>query len=229
MNFLFKYPTCKRPDWFLQTLRKYYSMLSGKNQYRFLITLNEDDKTMNNNEMKNIMNGFSNLIFKYGKHKSKIDAINADMEGEDFDILFLVSDDMIPVIRNFDIIIVEKMEKYFPDLDGALHFNDGFIGGDKCITLSIMGRKLYDYFGYIYHPDYRSFYCDQEFTEVVRQLGKVKYFSQVIVKHKWTGGSKSLDSLYIYNSKLNGADRITYHRRKKEISRSRRKDVYTKR
>jgi len=215
MCILFKYPTRSRPDWFMQTLKKYYSMLSGKNQYRFLITLNENDETMNNTAMRNIMDGFPNLVYKYGNHETKIDAVNADMKGEDFDILFLISDDMIPIVHAFDSIIAKKMGKYFPDLDGALHFNDGCIGRDRCITLSIMGKKLYDYFGYIYHPDYKSFFCDAEFTDVVRQLKKVKYFPQVIVKHEWHGGSNSRDALYVRNSKLNRFDKQVYCNRKR--------------
>jgi len=200
----------------MQTLNKYYSRLSGKNQCRFLITLDEDDETMNNDKMRIFMDGFLNLTYKYGGHETKIEAINADMKDEDFDILFLVSDDMIPIVSGFDIIVAESMKRYFPNLDGALHFNDGFIGRDKCITLSIMGKKLYDYFGCIYHPDYKSFWCDQEFTDVVRRLRKVRYFPQVIVKHKWTGGSKSLDTLYARNSKLNKFDKQTYIRREKK-------------
>ena len=203
-----------RPEWFLQTLRKYYSTLSKKYQYRFLVTLNKDDETMNNDTMKRIMDDFPNLVYKYGDYKTKIEAINADMEDEDFDILFLVSDDMIPVIPDFDVIIAEKMERYFPDLDGALHFNDGCCGVDKCITLSIMGKKLYDYFGYIYHPAYKSFFCDMEFTEMVKQLGKVKYFSKVIVKHNWKGWGKNRDEVYARNTKLGKGDKETYRQRK---------------
>jgi len=214
VNILFKYPSMWRPDWFKKTLKRYYSMLSGKNQYRFLITLNEDDKTMNSNEMRRNLDNLPNLMYKYGEHKTKVEAINADMEGEDFDILFLVSDDMIPMVRNFDVIIAKKMEKYFPDLDGALHFNDACCGQDNCITLSIMGKKLYDYFGYIYHPDYKSFFCDQEFTEAVRRLGKVKYFSQVVVKHDWKGWGKKRDGVYTRNTELGRGDKETYIRRK---------------
>lgn len=189
-------------------------MLSGENQYSFLITLDEDDETMNNDRMRSFLDNSPNLTYKYGDYETKVEAINADMEGKEFDILFLVSDDMIPVVHNFDIIIVEKMKEYFPDLDGALHFNDDCCGKDNCITLSIMGRKLYDYFGYIYHPDYKSFFCDMEFTEVVKRLDKVRYFSKIIVKHDWKGWGKNRDEIYVRNTELGRGDRQTYFRRK---------------
>lgn len=216
MNFLFKYPTRNRPNWFMQTLKTYYSMLSRKNPYRFLITLDEDDETMNNNEMRIFMDGFPNLVYKYGDYETKIEAINADMEGEEFDILFLVSDDMIPIVCNFDNIIAERMKRHFPNLDGALHFPDGFCNEskDSAITLSIMGKKLYDRFGYIYHPDYKSFFCDTEFRDVVYRMNKAIYIPKVIVNHQWKGQANKRDTMYIRNTELGRDDRQTYKRRK---------------
>ncbi len=214
MNILFKYPTIKRPDWFKSTLQKYMDLLSGQNRYQFLITLNEDDWTMSTPDMKMFMSGFPNVSYRYGKHKNKIDAINADMEGTEFDILFLISDDMIPMVPGFDLVISEHMKKYFPQLDGALHYNDGCCGRDRCITLSIMGRKLYEYFGYIYHPDYSSFYCDNEFTDEVRRLDKVKYFPRVIVQHDWKGHGDTNDEVYRRNTKLGKSDEAVYNKRK---------------
>ena len=213
MQFLFKYPTFRRSQWFKETLQKYYSMLSDKHEYRFLITINEDDETMNNNKMKSFMQSFSHIRYKFGKHQNKIAAINADMKNEDFDILFLVSDDMIPIVPGFDDVIAQAMKENFSDLDGALHYNDDCCGKDRTITLSIMGKKLYDRFGYIYHPDYISFFCDNEFTDEVRRMGKVKYFPEVIVKHDYKGWGGA-DETYKRNSKLGRPDEATYVRRK---------------
>lgn len=214
MKILFKYPTYKRPEWFKQTLKTYYEILSGKHDYQFVISLNEDDITMNNDKMRKWMEQFPNLIYFYGIHKNKIAAVNADMDDLEFDILFLISDDMIPIVKDFDNIIVETMQKHFPNMDGALHFDDGCCGRDRCITLSIMGKKLYDRFGYIYHPDYASFYCDVEFTDEVRRMEKVVYIPQVIVKHEWKGWGENRDNVYKRNSILGKPDEATYNRRK---------------
>ena len=217
MRFLFKYPTMGRPEWFKDTLQTYIRMLSGQHEYTFLISMNEDDETMNNEEMRKFLQSAPNdcsLRFYFANHENKIEAINADMEYFDFDILFLISDDMIPQIQDFDIIIAEKMKEYFPDLDGALHFNDDCCGKDKCITLSIMGKKLYDYFGYIYHPDYKSFFCDNEFTDEVRRLEKVHYDPMIIVKHDWKGWGIDRDKTYKRNTFLGKGDEKTYEKRK---------------
>ena len=214
VKILFKYPTRNRLAWFEKTLKLYYDIISEDCDFQFLITLDEDDVTMNTEEVRKFLNYQPNLIYNYGKSKTKIEACNADIDlVDDWDILVLVSDDMIPVVREFDKIIVENMQKHFPDTDGALHFNDGCYGKDRTITLSIMGRKLYERFEYIYHPAYRSFYCDNEFTDEVYKLNKVIYIPQVIIQHKWHGGPKSKDALYRRNSGMKG-DEFIYNRRK---------------
>jgi len=220
MKFLFKYATCGRPDWFMETLEIYYSMLSQNHSYEFIVSLNKDDKTMNNSQMKTFMNDQPGLLYYYGNHATKIEAINADMEGLDFDILFLISDDMIPIVPGFDVAIAEEMKNHFPDMDGALHFPDGYNNKDEdsAITLSIMGKKLYDRLGYIYHPDYKSFFCDNEFKDVVYKMGKAVFIPKVIVRHDWRGVHHNKpDNTYRRNSKLGGGgvDEAIYNRRKK--------------
>ena len=214
MKILFKYPSRARSKWFQKTLELYYSKISEDCNFQFLITLDEDDESMNTPEVRKFLDCKPNLIYAYGKSKTKIEACNADIDlANEWDILVLVSDDMLPIVNNFDKIIVDNMQEHFPDLEGALHFNDGLYGKDKTITLSIMGRKLYERFGYIYHPSYRSFYCDNEFTDEVYALGKAKYIPQIIVQHKWHGGPNSKDALYRRNSGMK-CDEAVYNRRK---------------
>jgi len=214
MKILFHYPTRDRRDWFKKTLAKYYEMMSDACDFEFVVTLNKDDASMNNESMRKFLNDQSNLAYLYGDHKTKIEACNADVEYiRKWDVLVLVSADMIPVVKDFDKIIVELMTKHFPDTDGALHFDDGKFGKDKTITLSIVGRKMYERFGYVYHPSYKSFYCDNEFTDEVYALGLCHYDPRVIIRHEWCGGPKSKDALYRRNSGMKG-DETTYNRRK---------------
>lgn len=216
MNILFKYPTRERPEWFKKTLEIYYSLLSNTISYKFLITMDNDDQSMNNDEIKCFLRSKPNLRYHYGDHKSKIEAVNNGMDiYKEWDILVLVSDDMIPIVKGFDKIIVDEMIKNFPNTDGVLHFNDGFLGKDVTITLSIMGKAMYDRFGYIYHPDYKSFWCDNEFTDVVSEMKKVAYFPQVIIKHEWKGFTKvNKDKLYVRNSELGIDDGDVYAKRR---------------
>jgi len=228
MKFLFKYATRGRPEWFMQTLDRYYAMLSGKNEYQFVITIDKDDESMNNDTMLECLDMQDYLRYFIGKHNSKIEAINADINPYwEWDILFVISDDMVPVEPGFDVLIAEAMQKHFPDMNGALHYPDGCCntGPKSAITLTIMGKKLYEHFGYIYHPDYKSFYCDNEFADEVYAMKRCVYIPQIIVKHIWTGGTKG-DNTYKLNTKKGAGDEATYNKRKQEGFP---KDVYTKR
>ena len=210
MKILFKYATRSRPAWFRETVQTYLSMLSGLHDCDFVITCDNDDKTMNNRRMKLFMERH-HLEYNFGNHSSKIEAINADMEGRDFDLLIVVSDDMVPVTQRYDDIIVGHLEKYFPDLDGALHYNDGSHCGERVISLSVMGKRLYDRFGYIYWHEYQSLWCDNEFTEIVRQLNKVKYIPDTVIKHYWM--KKGRDVLYDRNEILYKTDQAVFDKR----------------
>lgn len=214
MKILFKYPTRARWSWFRKTLSTYYDMMSDGCDFQFLVTLDKDDESMNNEKVREFLSRQLNLMYKYGNSKTKTEACNADVGCvREWDILVLVSDDMIPVVKDFDKIIVEMMTKYFSDTDGALHFNDGLYGKDKTITFSIIGKKMYERFGYVYHPAYKSFYCDNEFTDEVYALNRCHYDPRIIVRHKWSGGPKSKDALYRRNSGMKG-DEAVYNRRK---------------
>jgi len=125
----------------------------------------------------------------FDENTTKISAVNANIDSvpreyKDWDIVIVISDDMIPQIDNWDDYIATAMMEHYPNLDGCLSFEDGYAEKGGLITFSILGRKLYEYFGYIYHPDYKSLYCDQEFTEEVKRLKKVTYIDQMIIKHE---------------------------------------------
>jgi len=217
MKLLFKYPTRERFEWFKTTLTQYYEMLSGRHEWRFVVTLDDNDPQMNSDDAKFFMEGFRFLEFHYGRHTSKVDAINSGMDRWlaewDWDLLILVSDDMLPQIKGYDDIIAGDMQTHFPGMDGALHYDDGLYGKDKCITLSIMGRHMFENFGYIYHPAYKSFFCDNEFTESVYAMEKCVFIPKVIIRHDWKGHHRP-DALYRRNSAMGRDDEDTYNRRK---------------
>jgi len=67
-----------------------------------------------------------------------------------WDIVVVVSDDQIPQGNGWDKIISDDMCENFPDTNGNLWYSDGY--QPRINTQCIIGRKLYDYYGYIYHP-----------------------------------------------------------------------------
>ena len=172
VRFCFKYATRERPVQFMKTLDTYLELLSYKHDYNFVISMDTNDTSMNNDTIKEYLNKKRQIVqleYFYGESKNKIDAINRDMIAPTFNILVLISDDMIPEVQGYDDIIVNEFSKHYPDYDGMLNFNDGFRSDWPLLcTLTVYGFKYYQRFGYIYHPDYESVYCDREQTDVGR-------------------------------------------------------------
>ena len=50
---LVKFPSRNRPEKFRDILDNYTSRTSGKHEVRFVVTMDSDDVTMNNDEIKN--------------------------------------------------------------------------------------------------------------------------------------------------------------------------------
>lgn len=218
MNILVKFPTRGRPDLFFKTLDLYYNLADDKDKLFFLISLDEDDKTMCNAEVNLKLLNYDNLQFIIGHSSSKIDAVNRDMDllEFDYDIILLASDDMIPQLQGYDNIIRDKMLNLYPDTDGILFFNDGY-KKDELNTLCILGKKYYQNFNYIYYPGYKSLFADNEFMDVGYLLKKQSYLEQCIIKHEhpdngFTGMSK--DEIHSLNIKYYHHDRELFESRK---------------
>ena len=186
-----KFPTRNRPEKFKAVFSRYLTFLSGRHDVQFILTMDTDDPTMNNDSMNEwLTTRAKNADIKwfYGDSKTKIQACNADLEGVDGDVLMLASDDMVPVQMGYDEIIFGAFGQAFPDFDGAIKFWDGLRPKeDMLMTLTVMGFPLYRKFGYIYHPSYKSLYCDNEQTQVCAALKKLVRCDMCIIQHQWSG------------------------------------------
>jgi hypothetical protein len=215
---LIKFPTRGRAEKFFQVLDQYINMAVDLSKIAFLISLDNDDAAMNNEIIINQLKSYKEkvkLLYFFGNSKSKIQAINADMDKiTGWDIVLLASDDMIPVFKGYDQIIRKDMNDHFRDTDGVLWYNDG--GQNKINTLCILGKKYYDRFGYIYHPDYTSLWCDNEFTDVSRILNKTYKSDTIIIEHQHPVYQKTnFDMLYLRNEAFYETDKTVYERRSK--------------
>lgn len=209
MRFLFKFASRGRPENFKHSLTQHLKHLSNKNEYKFVFTFDNDDPTMKNDEISNFIKGLNiyHEIF-YGDNKNKIEAYNANLENQDFDVLVLLQDDMLPCLENYDEVIREIMETNPNALDTTIHFNT-VRWVDLLDVWCVMGKKYYDRFNYIYHPDYKSIACDNEYTEVAKMLGRSIFTEICPFFH-----NSIIDDTSLKNWYFNSEDDQTYHRRK---------------
>ena len=185
MNILVKFPTYKRPVKFFNTLHEYYKKAKNYNKMHFVITIDDDDDSMCSAEVQRGFSSYPNITVQSGISISKIHAINRDINNIDYDwdVLLQASDDMIPIVDGYDQIIRNNMTSCYADLDGVLWFNDGH-QKDNLNTLCILGKKYYNRFNYVYYPEYKSTWCDNEFTCVANILQKQTYFNETIIQHQ---------------------------------------------
>lgn len=223
MKILIKFPTRSRPQRAFATLEKYVNMADERMLIGILVSCDNDDTSMTNPAVRAKFEQLGTRVawfrIVYGANKTKIQACNADMDKVDYpwDIVVLASDDMIPQEHGYDSKIRLHMRKAFPDTDGILWFNDG-LQNEVLNTLSIMGRKMYEHFGYIYNPVYKGFYCDNEFTDLCKGelRHKCSYMSHCIIQHQHPlGGKSQYDALYYRNQRFFEEDLKVYIQRKK--------------
>ena len=213
LKLLIKFPTRSRPEKFFEVLDAYYTLMITNN-FEFIVSCDIDDNTMNNDTIKNRLNNYPNLKYYFSNNKSKIEAINNNLQNVEFDVLLLASDDMVPIVYGYDAYIINTFKnKLNYNTDYVLWFNDGF-QGNNLNTLSIIGKKFYDRFGYIYNPEYKSLFCDLEFTQVLRKTGRFIYFDDIVIKHKqYSIINEEPDNLYIENNKFYDYDLQIFNKR----------------
>lgn len=218
MKILCKFPTRERPTRFKDVLSAWVNMADDPNGIVWLFSFDNDDPVLENlTEFAIMMPNCPAQVFT-GLSSNKIHAINRDIEKvrDPWDILVVLSDDMVPTRKGWDTIIRTQMEHYAPDGDAIIWFFDGKQA--DIVTLPIMGRKYYDRFGYVYHPDYVSVFADNEQTDVARDLGKLFYFSNPIAHHRHPANFSDVqkDALYLKNETqaIWDRDQATYNRRK---------------
>lgn len=191
---LIKFATRSRPQKFASCIANILNNANEPNNLLILVSIDADDIPM-----QNIVEGsavVNNIHFVSGSSKNKIDAINRDVNEckYDWDILINFSDDQEFVVKGFDNIIRKDFAEHFPDGDGCMHYKDK---NAALMTMSIIDRKYYARFNYIYHNDYVSLWCDNEAQDVAIMLGRYKYIDYVIFHHNHPGwGLGAMDEQY---------------------------------
>ena len=201
---LMKVTSRERPTQLKEVIKKYVDLANNTDKMVWLFSFDSDDESYDIdfcNELMGIINPTSvNSYISHKKSESKIHAINRDVNNFQlkWDILLNISDDQIPEVKGYDDIIRSSMPD---DLDYSLWYNDGW--QNRINTQEILGKVYYDRFNYIYHPDFKSFFCDNLSTLVAEKLGKSRKFKECIIKHYHPGWDAKLkhkqDNLYKKN------------------------------
>lgn len=208
-----------RPNELIKCIKSYLDLAHNPTALKWLFSFDVDDeKYASLSFTDSIAHLIPGCSIAFGKSNSKIHAINRDMEHfdkmNDWHILVNISDDQLAEVEGWDKDIRETMPN---DLDASLWYFDG--RQERLNTMEIVGRKYYERFNYIYYPEYKSFFCDNEAHEVAESLGKLIKTGRCIIKHyhyNWTNATHmKRDDTYIKAEKHWSHDETLYKQRKK--------------
>ena len=180
---LFKYTSRSRPERFFKGLESIINNLADKNNYWVQCTFDLSDATMFNPEIISRLNTYKNLSYYFGESKSKIDAINQNLDKlPPFDILVNFSDDQEFIKFGFDEIIREDFESRGGTYGWFIHYPDSHTG-DKIPTMSIMDRDYFERSFRIYHPKFISVAADNYAMWEAQQAGRYVFIDKKIYDH----------------------------------------------
>jgi hypothetical protein len=211
-----KLTTRNRPSQALEALRKAKDLANNPSRIKWLISLDTDDNT-SISFSRQVVDLIPEAQTYFGGSKSKIHANNRDVETfsafNDWDILLNLSDDQTCIKQGWDTLVRELMPN---DLDASLWFYDG--AQPRINTQEIIGFRYWKRTGYIYNPEYKSFYCDNEATEVAKMLGKLIKSPEVLFRHDHPAcqhpTSLRDDSLYQKNQLAWDYDKELFNKRR---------------
>lgn len=185
---LVKYTTRGRKERFFDGMDSIYNLCSRPDFIRTIITADEDDLEMNNDEVKERIKLYPNSHIVYGVSTGKINAINRDFDKlpddfKDWKIIANFSDDQRFSIYAWDDYIRADFNTVFPEkFDGYMAYLDTDTHS-ALSTLYIAGRAWFDKFGWVYDPQFISLFCDVLMEDVAKKLGKYHYTGYTIYKH----------------------------------------------
>jgi glycosyltransferase involved in cell wall biosynthesis len=93
-----------------------------------------------------------------------------------------------------------ELLRTIPDIDGEFVIEVS-VGGEadnrRLLPFSVLSRKRYERFGYVFHPDYYGLFADDEFTDVARRDGVVIDARHLMFPHHhFTTGASPMDEIY---------------------------------
>lgn len=222
MHLLIKFASRSRPVKFFEGLHNIIDLAADKENYTVFCCLDLDDGTMFahklllphiQDQIDQYEEKFKHVVFNYGYSKSKIDAINREVPHNiKWDVLVNFSDDMRFVVHGYDELIRQGVSINGPDV--FLHYPDSF-AKNMLSTMSIMDRQYFERDKYIYHPSYKSLWCDNEAQDVAQTRGRYVYMGIQIFDHYHPAyGTVPWDNQYSMQQAHWNEDETNYKRRK---------------
>jgi len=222
MHILVKYASRSRPARFFEGLHNIIDMAADKVNFTVFCCLDADDRSMFEygawrldlqeklRAVDEKLPFSSQVIYDIGYSKSKIHAINRPLTDAvpEWDILVNYSDDMRFTVFGYDEIIREGFR--CNGLDTFCHYPDSTAKNMLC-TMSIIGAPYFQRDGWVYHPGFKSLWCDNMAQEMAKIRGCYVFMGTQIYEHYHPAyGLADWDDQYRRQQELWNEDELFY-------------------
>ena len=178
-----------------------------------------DDPDMNNDLIRDTIVQMdeayprAKVEYAYREHTGPIHALNAGLLGREFDMVMGITDGFMPCVANYDELIVKSMIASWPDMNGAIYFNDGECG-ERFALAPILGRRVIVEQGWFFDPYYIAGGADRALSAELRARDKLTYFSQIAFQH--TDIYHLKDKIFHRNKGQCKIDRARFRQRRRQ-------------
>lgn len=185
------HPSRNRPE---RARKVYDTVISNAHRpdnIEYILSIDDNDSSLDS-----YTDSFLNTkaLISIANNNYCVGAINKGASISNGDLLLVVSDDFDEFPKGWDTDILQavKDKEFF-----MLKIHDGSQGW--IATMPIMDRKLYDYLGYIYYPEYNHMFADTDLSSICDYLGCTIYKLDITIKHNHYTKLKNKDEVNVRN------------------------------
>lgn len=155
--------------------------MSSSDNYFIVAKIDEDDPKLE--KYKIGLHLYPEVIPRFGLSNNKIHSINRSLDDIPyFDIIIIMSDDIRWDVKGFDDELRKAFTFFSPQLNGTIHVPDDH-GKQKTSIVSILGVNLFKELGYLYYPEYKSVFCDDDFTQMTKLMNRYAFINKRMFTH----------------------------------------------
>ncbi len=189
MKFSLIHPSYGRPEMARQAYREWMGHFSREHQVEYILSLDKRDDTA---AYKARLQGLVNIVVS--DNQNVVQATNIAAKSATGDVLIYVSDDF-GCPRNWDRKVAELQPLSRPAI---LEVDDCYQKNRNLLTIPIMNRELYTKLGYMWHPNYRSMFVDNDLYETCLRLGAIVDGRTLKFPHRhYSKGFTKVDATYL--------------------------------
>ena len=164
-------------------------LMKAEGDFEYILSIDQSDPTQSQYYQQCQKHNVHGSIL-LNPNRCIVEAVNVAAKHSTGDLIVVMSDDF-GCPEHWDKLLIERVKQD----QQVLHVFDTI--QRDIVTLPIMTRSYYNRFGYVYHPQYFSMFCDNDLTECAKRTGAYTDCRDLTFEHRhWVNGKAVKDKTY---------------------------------